>query len=89
MTGYQVEISESARKTLRKMDPGVRTMIVKWLRKILEGCSDARVHGKALTGNLSGLWRYRIGDYRLIADIQDGRLVILMLEVGHRSGIYQ
>ena len=42
-----------------------------------------RAHGKALTGNLSGLWHYRVGDYRLIAEIRDDRLVILMLEVGH------
>lgn len=42
-----------------------------------------RAHGKALTGNLSGLWRYLVGDYRLIAEIRDDRLVILMLEVGH------
>ena len=89
MTGYPVEVSEAVRKTLRKMDPGVRTMIVKWLRKNLEGCSDARVHGKALTGNLSGLWRYRVGNYRIIAEIQDDRLVILALEIGHRGRIYQ
>ena len=88
MTGYHVELSNAARKALRKLDPGVRAMIVKWLRKNLEGCSDARAHGKALTGSLSGLWRYRVGNYRLIADIQDDRLVILMLEVGHRSEIY-
>ena len=60
-----------------------------WIDKNLEGTSDPRVHGKALTGNLAGLWRYRVGDYRLIAEIRDDRLVILMLEVGHRSGIYQ
>ena len=64
-------------------------MILKWIDKNLEGCTNARVHGKALTGNHAGLWRYRIGDCRLIADIQDGKLVILTLEVGHRSGIYQ
>lgn len=89
MTGYQVVLSESAKKSLRKLDPGVRAIIVKWLRKNLEGCSNPRLHGKALTGNLAGLWRYRVGNYRLIADIQDDRLVILMLDIGHRSEIYQ
>ncbi len=64
-------------------------MIIRWIRKNLEGCTNARAHGKALTGNLAGLWRYRVGNYRLIADIQDDRLVILMLEAGHRGEIYQ
>lgn len=89
MSGYRVELSKTARKELNKLDPGIRVMIVKWLRKNLEGCTDARRHGKALTGNLSGLWRYRVGDYRLIAEIRDDRLVILMLMVGHRREIYQ
>ena len=89
MTGYHVEFSKSAQKMLRKFDPGVRNMIIRWIRKNLEGCTNARAHGKALTGNLAGLWRYRVGNYRLIADIQDDRLVILMLEAGHRGEIYQ
>lgn len=86
---YHVEFSKGAKKDLRKLDPSIRAMIVKWLRKNLENCSDPRAHGKALSGNLSGLWRYRVGNYRLIAEIHDDRLVILMLEIGHRSEIYQ
>ena len=89
MIAYHVEFSGKARKQLQKLDPGVRAMIIKWLRKNLEGCHNARDHGKALAGNLSGLWRYRVGNYRLIAEIHDDRLVILMLEIGHRSEIYQ
>ena len=86
---YHVEFSKGAKKDLRKLDPSIQAMIVKWLRKNLENCSDPRAHGKALSGNLSGLWRYRVGNYRLIAEIHDDRLVILMLEIGHRSEIYQ
>ena len=89
MSLYHVEFSKGAKKDLRKLDPSIRAMIVKWLRKNLENCSDPRAHGKALSGNLSGLWRYRVGNYRLIAEIHDDRLVILMLEIGHRSEIYQ
>ncbi len=89
MISYHVELTKGAKKDLRKLDPSIRAMIVKWLRKNLENCSDPRAHGKALSGNLSGLWRYRVGNYRLIAEIRDDRLVILMLEVGHRSEIYQ
>ena len=89
MISYHVELTKGAKKDLRKLDPSIRAMIVKWLRKNLENCSDPRAHGKALSGNLSGLWRYRVGNYRLIAEIHDDRLVILMLEIGHRSEIYQ
>ncbi|MBQ7169295.1 MAG: type II toxin-antitoxin system RelE/ParE family toxin [Synergistaceae bacterium] len=46
------------------------------------------IHGKALTGNWSGYWRYRVGDYRLIADIQDDKILILITEVGHRKEVY-
>ena len=88
MKQYSVEFSETARKALRKLDPGVRLLILKWIRKNLQGCADPRAHGKGLSANLSGLWRYRVGDYRLIAEIQDQKLVILMLEIGHRSNIY-
>lgn len=86
---YSVEYSSGARKALRKMDSGIRAMILKWIDKNLVDSVDPRVHGKALSGNLSGLWRYRVGNYRLIAEIQDDRLVILMLEIGHRSEIYR
>ena len=89
MISYHVELTKGAKKDLRKLDPSIRAMIVKWLRKNLENCSDPRAHGKALSGNLGGLWRYRVGNYRLIAEIHDDRLVILMLEIGHRSEIYQ
>lgn len=88
MKRYKVEYTSAAQKTIRKMDPGVRAMILKWIDKNLEGVENPRAHGKGLTANLAGLWRYRIGNYRLIAEIQDERLVILMVEVGHRSEIY-
>ena len=88
MKGYHVDYSTSAAKKLRKMDPGVRAMIMKWIDKNLMGTANPRTHGRALAGNLSGLWRYRVGSYRLIAEIHDDRLVILLLEVGHRSEIY-
>ena len=64
-------------------------MIKAWIEKNLEGCADPRAHGKALTANRNGQWRYRIGDYRLICMIEDDRLVILALSVGHRREIYE
>ena len=86
---YHVEFSKRALKDLKKLDKSTAALILGWVRKNLEGCADPRVHGKGLTANRSGEWRYRVGDYRLLADIQDGKLVILMLTIGHRSEVYQ
>lgn len=71
------------------MDKYTRQMIYSWIDKNLNGCEDPRQRGKGLTANRSGQWRYRIGDYRLICQIQDAQLVILALSVGHRSTIYK
>ena len=73
---------------LKKMDRHTAALLLGWVRKNLEGCENPRQHGKGLTANHSGEWRYRVGDYRLIADIQDERVVILMLHIGHRREIY-
>ncbi|MBQ9887249.1 MAG: type II toxin-antitoxin system RelE/ParE family toxin [Lachnospiraceae bacterium] len=63
-------------------------MIKAWIEKNLVGTSDPRAHGKGLTSNRSGQWRYRVGDYRILADIQDDTLIILVIDIGHRSKIY-
>ena len=75
-------------KTLRKMDPSIRTTILEWIDKNLEGCENPRIHGKPLKGDKKGVWRYRVGDYRVFAQIKDSTLLILILEVGHRSVVY-
>ena len=85
---YHVEFSKSALKEFKKMDRGTAAMILGWVRKNLEGCENPRQHGKGLTANRSGQWRYRIGEYRLIAEIQEDRIVILILHIGHRSEVY-
>lgn len=86
---YHVEFSKAALKELKKMDRYASSMILGWIRKNLEGCEDPRQHGKGLTANRSGQWRYRVGDYRLLAEIQDGKVIILILHIGHRSEIYK
>ncbi len=86
---YHVEFSNRALKDLKRLDKTTAALILGWIRKNLEGCEDPRVHGKGLTANHSGEWRYRVGDYRLLAEIQDGKLIILMLTVGHRSEVYK
>ena len=84
-----MEFSKRALKDIKKLDKSTAALILGWIRKNLEGCENPRVHGKGLTANHSGEWRYRVGDYRLLAEIQDGKLIILMLTVGHRSEVYQ
>ena len=85
---YRVEFAKAALRELKKLDPQTARLILGWIKKNLEGCSDPRQHGKGLTANRSGQWRYRVGDYRLLAEIQDDKIVILILHVGHRSEIY-
>jgi len=85
---YRVEFSGTALKELKKLDRYTASMILGWVRKNLEGCKDPRQHGKSLTANRSGQWRYRVGDYRLLAEIQDERIIILVLHIGHRRDIY-
>jgi len=85
---YHVEFTEVAIKQLKKMDKSTAALIYGWIKKNLEGCTDPRLHGKGLTANRSGQWHYRVGDYRIIAKIEDSRVMILVLSVGHRSEIY-
>ena len=85
---YSVEITSGARRTLSRMDAHDSRTILSWLNNKLEGCTDPRLYGKALTGNFAGEWRYRIGDYRVIADIQDDKVIILVLTIGHRREAY-
>ena len=86
---YRVVFSEEALKQLKKMDKHVASLIIGWVRKNLENCTDPRVHGKPLVANRSGQWRYRVGDYRLICEIQDEIVTILVLSIGHRRDVYK
>jgi len=86
---YHVEFTKTALKQLKKLDKPTAALIIGWIRKNLEGCDNPRTHGKGLTANRSGQWRYRIGDYRIIADINDEKIVILVLNIGHRNDIYE
>ena len=88
MSKYTVEFTKEALRQLKKLDQYTAMMIVAWVRKNLKGCENPRRHGGGLTANRSGQWRYRVGDYRLIAEIQDSRIVILILNVGHRRDVY-
>ena len=86
---FHLEYEEKFRKQLRKIDKNHAARIMVWLDQNVENCANPRLYGKALAGKLAGLWRYRVGDYRVICVIEDRRLVVLALEVGHRREIYK
>ena len=86
---YEVRYSAKAMKILQKMDYYDRAYIKKWIEKNLVGCLEPRIHGKNLVGNQSGMWRYRVGNYRIIADINDEEVVILVVKIGHRRDVYE
>jgi len=86
---WTVEVDSFAEKQLRKLDRPVQKRLLDWLFDRIEGCKNPRHFGEPLRGDLAGLWRYRVGDFRIICEIQDEKLVVLALAVGHRREIYQ
>lgn len=85
---WEIELSPDAAKWFRKADPQTARRIRAALRAITT-LESPRNRGKALTGGLSGLWRYRVGDYRVVCDLQDALLVVLVIEIDHRNSIYE
>ena len=86
---WRLVFSRRSDRQLEKMDPGVRRIIITWLLKHIDGCEDPRAFGKALTANRSGQWRYRVGDYRVLCELHDDEVIVLVIDVGHRSKIYR
>ena len=88
MKQYTVDYAPGTLKFLQKMDKHESALIYAWIDKNLEGCNNPRIHGKPLSANRAGQWRYRVGNYRLIAEIHDDVVTIFMVAIGHRSEIY-
>ncbi|MDR2108239.1 MAG: type II toxin-antitoxin system RelE/ParE family toxin [Coriobacteriales bacterium] len=86
--GFRVIVSDSAIRNLDKMDGSVRRLVVAYLEKRLEGIADPRSLGKWLVGERAGQWRYRVGDYRILAKIRDAEIVIYVFKIGHRRDVY-
>ena len=86
---WTIEYAESVQKAVSKLDPQTRKRIRSYLEEKIAKLDDIRSQGKALTGPLRGLWRYRVGDYRIICEIIDRRLVVLVVKIDHRSSIYR
>lgn len=86
---YSVEVTEKFEKEFKKLDKYTQKMIKAWIEKNLLNTENPRIFGKGLTADKAGLWRYRIGDYRLICKIIDEKLVILALTIGYRKKVYK
>jgi len=79
----------TAEKQFRKLDPPVQRRLVAWLDAHVDSTADPRAWGRALEGPLGTLWRYRVGDYRIVASIDDNEFLVLVVKAGPRSGIYR
>ena len=86
---WTIDYTGTAKGQLRKLDKQTARRIVDFMDERIATAESPRSSGKALTGPLGGLWRYRVGDCRVICDIQDGALRVLVVQVGYRGGIYQ
>jgi mRNA interferase RelE/StbE len=87
---WRIEFSGTAVKQLSKLGKPEAKRITVFLRERIMPMTDPRQSGKALRGaELGNFWRYRVGDYRLICDLQDDRLIVLVVEIGHRSDVYR
>jgi mRNA interferase RelE/StbE len=86
---WRIEITRTAEKQITKLARPAQRSIQRFLRDRLTPADDPRQWGRPLHGEKRGLWRYRVGDYRLICDIQDEKITVIVLEVGHRKDVYR
>ena len=90
MATWKVEFDREAKRDLDKLDPQVTRRIERFLYERVATLDDPRSIGEALRGSKLGeFWRYRVGDWRIICEIQDAKLVVLALRVGHRREVYK
>lgn len=85
---WRVEIDKDVQRSMRKLDKQVAKSDHGEAEEVSQ-LEDPRSTGKALVGNMAGLWRYRVGDYRIICDIEDEVLVVLVVDVAHRREVYR
>jgi len=85
--GWKIEFSRSAEKELTLVDKPEAGRIIKYLAELQE-LDDPRARGRGLTSTLSGLWRYRIGAWRILCRIEDSRLIVLVVRIGKRDSVY-
>ena len=85
---YKVEYSKRFQKDLNKFDRYTKKLLIGWINTHLADADNPFLYGKELKGNLKGKWRYRVGDYRIIAEIQNDNMIILLVNIGHRRNVY-
>jgi mRNA interferase RelE/StbE len=85
---WRVEFDRDAARDLRKLGADARRLILRYLRERIATGDDPRRFGRPLTRDLKGLWRYRVGDYRIVASIEGDRFVVLVVTAGHRREVY-
>ena len=83
----RVILSDAAKRQLKKLDKSIRERILNYMDEV-ESLANPRSRGRGLSGNLSGTWRYRVGDYRVFCKIMDDKLIIEVIKVGHRRDVY-
>ena len=88
MKQYRIEYDPHVIKKLNKLDVPVRNRILTWIDKNLVDCENPRRVGKALQGDWDGHWRYRVGDYRIIAKIEDDKVIIFVVKIDKRGEVY-
>lgn len=86
---WTIEYADAARKQLRKFDHAAAQRIDRFLGERIAPLDDPRISGKALSGPLGELWRYRVGDDRIVASIQQAAVTVLVLRLGHRRDVYR
>ncbi len=86
---WRIEVTDTAKKQLAKLDPPVQSEIIRFLRERIQTDEDPRRYGAPLRKELAGRWRYRVGAYRIICQIQDEKVLVLVLMVGHRGRVYE
>ena len=86
---WTIDYADTARSQLRKLDKQTARRIVDYMDERIADLENPRSAGKALTGPLGGLWRYQVGNCRIICDIQDGALRVLVVQVGNRREVYR
>ena len=86
---YHIVYTKKAIKSLKKVDKAQQRLIIAWIEKNLMNAEDPRALGKSLKGNLKAYWRYRVGNYRILADIDDADIKIIVFNIGHRKDIYE
>ena len=86
---YKVLFEKEFEKKFEKLDKTIKVIVLKWIKKHLVNCKNPKSFGKALTHNLKNYWRYRIGDYRILVEIKEKELIVIMIDIEHRSSVYK